>query len=88
MRLSWPSPLPIFCSTGRLAVGTVAPATAPPPFCVAAFDVAPPPPPDELPLLPQPAARIAAAAIPVAIAIGRLRPPVLCLVMCPPLKGS
>src|SRR5208282_2738048 len=29
MRLSWPSPLPIFCSTGRFAVGTVSPAAAP-----------------------------------------------------------
>src|SRR5215469_10849335 len=26
MRLSWPSPGPTFCSTGRLAVGTVSPA--------------------------------------------------------------
>jgi hypothetical protein len=85
MRLSWPSPGPTFCSTGRLAVGTVAPATAPPPFWVAAFDVAPAPPLDEPPLLPHPAARTAAAAIPIAIAIGRLRP--LVLFMCPPLKG-
>ena len=67
-------------------MGTVAPATAPPPFWVAAFDVAPPPPDELPPLLPQPAARIAAAAMPVAIAIGRLRP--LTLFMCPPLKGS
>src|SRR5215469_1031332 len=29
MRLSWPSPLPIFCSTGRFAVGTVSPDVAP-----------------------------------------------------------
>src|SRR5215469_10984377 len=26
MRLSWPSPGPTFCGTGRLAVGTVSPA--------------------------------------------------------------
>src|SRR5260370_25355638 len=28
MRLSWPSPLPIVCRTGRLAVGTLCPAAA------------------------------------------------------------
>src|SRR5262249_28454956 len=37
IRLSWPSPLPTFWSTGRLAVGTVCPAVAPDPC-----DVLPP----------------------------------------------
>src|SRR5215472_7074551 len=46
IRLSWPSPLPIFLSTGRFAVGTDCPAVPEP-------DV---PPPLLLPLLPQPAA--------------------------------
>jgi hypothetical protein len=88
MRLSWPSPLPTVCSTGRFAVGTVAPATAPPPFWVALFWVAPPAPLLELPLLPQPAAITDTTASPIGIVSGRLRPPVLCLFMCPPLKGS
>src|SRR4029077_14742390 len=55
MRLSWPSPGPTFCSTGRFAVGTVCPGTAPPPLWVAAVDVAPPPPLDEPALAPPPA---------------------------------
>jgi hypothetical protein len=78
-------------------VGTVCPATAPPPFWVA-LPVAPllllllllll-----ELPPLLQPAAMTDTTASPSAIVIGRLRPPVLCLFnlclfMCPPLKGS
>ena len=70
-------------------MGTVAPATAPPPFWVALFWVAPPPPLPELPLLPQPAAITDTTASPIAIVSGRLRPRILCLVMlCPPLKGS
>src|ERR1700745_463947 len=34
MRLSWPSPLPTVCSTGRFAVGTGCPAPPPPPSLV------------------------------------------------------
>jgi len=76
-----------------LAVGTVWPATAPPPFCVAlpaplVLLLLLPPLLLEPPLLPHPAARTAAAAIPSAIATGRLCPRILRLVMCPPLKGS
>ena len=74
-------------------MGTVCPATAPPPFWVAPFWVAPPPELLELPPLLQPAAMTDTTASPSAIVIGRLRPPVLCLFnlclfMCPPLKGS
>jgi hypothetical protein len=46
------------------------------------------PPLLEPPLLLHPAAITDSTASPIAIVIGRLRPRVLCLVMCPPLKGS
>src|SRR5512146_1811885 len=42
MRLSWPSPGPTFCRTGRFAVGTVSPAV---PGC---WEVTPPPEAAEL----------------------------------------
>src|SRR5260221_376452 len=53
MRLSWPSPFPIFWSTGRFAVGTVCP-EVPVPAGVELLLLPP--------LLPQPAATTAAAA--------------------------
>jgi hypothetical protein len=65
-------------------VGTVCPATAPPPFWVAL----PVPPLLALPPLLQPAAMTDTTANPSAIFIGRFRPLDLCLFMCPPLKGS
>jgi hypothetical protein len=68
-------------------VGTVWPGTAPPPFAVALFAVAPPPALELPPLLQ--AASTASAANPIAIVaerlIGRERP--LVLFMSPPLKG-
>jgi hypothetical protein len=45
MRFSWPSPLPIFCSTGRCAVGTVSPDVAPPEVEPAGAELEPPPQP-------------------------------------------
>ncbi len=87
MRLSWPSPLPTVCSTGRLAVGTVCPATAPPPFWEAdPVLVAPGLLLLVLPLLLQPAAMTDATASPSTMVIGRLRPLVL-FIAYPPLKG-
>ena len=77
MRLSWPSPFPTLCGTGRFAVGTVWPATAPPPFWVAFPVLLLPPLLAVLPPLEQPAATTDATASPSAMVIGRVRPLVL-----------
>src|SRR5215472_5284379 len=71
MRLSCPSPLPTFCSTGRLAVGTVCPEVLPPPFPPALCEPLPP-------LLLQAAVMRDSAATPNAIAD---RKPDRCLVV-------
>src|SRR5215472_3007500 len=65
MRLSWPSPGPTFCGTGRLAVGTVSPAVpaAALPLAPAAGGLL-----LVLLLLLQPAAASASTASPAAIA--------------------
>src|ERR1700737_1070157 len=81
MRLSGPSPVPIFVRTGRFAVGTVCPAVPAP--CEVL------PLPALLLLLPllQPAATTDTTASPSAIFMGRVRPVVL-FIGYPPLGSG